>query len=254
MINDKQINDKQHIIFDMDDTLIHCNKYFDQILAEFFHLMTRWFKDHGVTADEIRIKQMEIDTAGVEKLGFASANFPQSLLDTYRHFCQSHRIEPKLSQEEELFQLGLSVYDQEVEPYPGMVETLDSLQTEGHRLYLYTGGETKIQKRKIEQMKLADFFEDRIYIRQHKNIKALEEILRSGNFRRSDTWMVGNSLRTDVVPALTAGINSIYIKQRREWHYNLVELKQEPHNVLYTVSSLTEVPEIISENVTSAAQ
>ena len=63
--------------------------------------------------------------------------------------------------------------------------------------------------------------------------------------------MIGNSLRTDVVPALTAGINSIYIKQRREWQYNLVELKQEPHNVLYTVSALTEVPEVIEEHLSN---
>ena len=99
-------------------------------------------------------------------------------------------------------------------------------------------------------MKLADYFEDRIYIRQHKNITALEEILGMGSFVRSNTWMIGNSLRTDVVPALTAGINSIYIKQQREWQYNLVELKQEPHNVLYTVSALTEVPQVIEEHLT----
>lgn len=240
--------DGQHIIFDMDDTLIHCNKYFDLILGEFFELMTMWFKDYGVTTEQIRTKQMEIDVAGVDKLGFASANFPQSMIDTYRFFCQLHQKTPVLREEEALFKLGLSVYDQEIEAYPGMVETLDTLQNEGHRLYLYTGGETRIQKRKIEQMKLADFFEDRIYIRQHKNVKALEEILSVGQFNRSLTWMIGNSLRTDVVPALTAGINSIYIKQKREWHYNLVELKQEPHNVLYTVSALTEVPEIIADN------
>lgn len=245
--------ERQHIIFDMDDTLIHCNKYFDLILDEFFDLLQGWFRDHGVTVEQIRSKQMEIDVAGVDKLGFASANFPQSLIDTYRYFCDLHSREIKLSEEEQLFKLGLSVYDQEVEPYPGMMETLDTLQNEGHRLYLYTGGETKIQKRKIEQMKLADFFEDRIYIRQHKNVKALEEILSAGNFRRQLTWMVGNSLRTDVLPALTAGINSIYIKQRREWHYNLVELKQEPHNVLYTVSALTEVPEIIAESTAATS-
>lgn len=238
---------QQHIIFDMDDTLIHCNKYFDLILGEFFDLMTQWFQDYGVTVEQIRTKQMEIDVAGVDKLGFASANFPQSLIDTYRYFCKQHHKEPVLREEEQLFKLGLSVYDQEIEAYPGMVETLDTLQNEGHRLYLYTGGESRIQKRKIEQMKLADFFEDRIYIRQHKNVKALEEILSAGRFNRSLTWMIGNSLRTDVVPALTAGINSIYIKQQREWHYNLVELKQEPHNVLYTVSALTEVPDIIAE-------
>lgn len=239
----------QQIIFDMDDTLIHCNKYFDLILGDYFEWMTEWFQQYGVTTEEVRTKQMEIDVAGVNKFGFASANFPQSLIDTYHYFARTHGRDSSSKEEELLLQLGLSVYDQEIEAYPGMVETLEQLREVGHCLHLYTGGETRIQKRKIEQMKLTEYFEDRIYIRQHKNITALEGILKDGTFSRSDTWMIGNSLRTDVVPALTAGINSIYIKQQREWQYNLVELKQEPHNVLYTVSALTEVPEIIDDHV-----
>ncbi|OMF72411.1 HAD family hydrolase [Paenibacillus glucanolyticus] len=239
----------QHIIFDMDDTLIHCNKYFDLILGDYFEWMTEWFQQYGVTTQDIRTKQMEIDVAGVDKMGFASVNFPKSLIATYHYFSKVHGRESSQKEEELLFKLGLSVYDQEIEAYPGMIETLEKLRDEGHQLYLYTGGESKIQTRKIEQMKLAEYFNDRIYIRQHKNITALEEILSLGTFDRSDTWMIGNSLRTDVVPALTAGINSIYIKQQREWQYNLVELKQEPHNVLYTVSALTEVPEVIQEHL-----
>ena len=66
----------QHIIFDMDDTLIHCNKYFDLILGDYFEWMTEWFQPYGVTTEEVRAKQMEIDVAGIDKLGFASANFP----------------------------------------------------------------------------------------------------------------------------------------------------------------------------------
>ena len=244
---------KQHVIFDMDDTLIHCNKYFNLILGEFFELVTGWLEAFEVTTDEVRTKQMEIDVAGVSKLGFASANFPQSLIDTYRFFCAKHGVEPSAQHEDQLFKLGLSVYDQEIEAYPGMVETLDSLASEGHRLYLYTGGEAKIQQRKIEQMKLGPYFNDRIYIHQHKNVHALKGIMKQEKLDRTATWMVGNSLRTDIIPALSVGISSIYIKQEGEWHYNLVELKHEPHNVLYTVMALTEVPGIIGQ-VTAKAQ
>lgn len=243
----------QHVIFDMDDTLIHCNKYFDLILAAYFEQITDWFQDYGVTTEEVRSKQIEIDVEGINKLGFASSNFPESLIATYRFFSKRHRRTPVTSEEQELYQLGLSVYDQEVEAYPGMVETLNALQESGHHLYLYTGGETKIQQRKIEQMKLFQYFDDRIYIRQHKNIHALEEILQMRGFERTRTWMVGNSLRTDVMPALTAGINTIYLKQETEWQYNMVELKKQPHNILYTVEALTEVPEIITSHLTQTS-
>ncbi|MNP73270.1 hypothetical protein D3C76_1699640 [compost metagenome] len=57
--------------------------------------------------------------------------------------------------------------------------------------------------------------------------------------------MIGNSLRTDVLPAVTAGINSIYLKQQNEWSYNLIELEQEMQQAVMTISSIHEVPPVI---------
>lgn len=240
---------RQQLIFDLDDTLVHCNVYFDRILDEFADLIVDWFGDSRISAEEVRGKQIEIDVAGVQKIGFVSTHFPQSLIDTYRYFCRLLGRETRLAEEDKLLKLGMSVYDQEVEPYPGMEMTLELLASHGHELYLYTGGETVIQQRKIEQMKLAAYFQDRIYIRRHKNIDALEEILSSRTFDRNNTWMIGNSLRTDIAPALTAGINAVYIKHPTEWSYNLIELKKTTDTQMYTVSSLTEVPAIIAESV-----
>ncbi|MEC0239571.1 HAD hydrolase-like protein [Paenibacillus dokdonensis] len=236
---------KQHILFDLDDTLIHCNKYFGLVLGEFFELVHHWLGHETLSTDEIRQKQIEIDVAQVSKTGFNSINFPNSLIETYRYFCRELNRPIHLEEEQQLNKLGLSVYEQEVEPYPGMVETLETLQKEGHYLYLYTGGETAIQQRKIDQMKLSTYFDNRIYITQHKNESTLEQILQRGSFDRSSTWMIGNSLRTDVVPALTAGLQSIYIKQSDEWVYNMVELQQEPGSSFYTISSIEEIPDII---------
>ncbi|GIP55971.1 HAD family hydrolase [Paenibacillus vini] len=241
---------RQQIIFDLDDTLVHCNIYFDQILDEFSELLADWFQEFRITTEEIRNKQIEIDVAGVELIGFVSSHFPQSLVDSYRYFCRLLGRDLNIAEEDKLMKLGMSVYDREVEPYPGMVETLNLLRSQGHELYLYTGGETTIQQRKIEQMKLADYFQDRIYIRQHKNVEALEEILTSRTFERRSTWMIGNSLRTDIEPALSAGINAIYIKHPKEWTYNLIDLKKETDTSMYTVSSLEAVPGVIAGSLT----
>lgn len=239
---------QQQIIFDLDDTLIYCNKYFELILGQFSDLVSEWFSGYQLSIKEIRDKQIEIDVAGVQQIGFASQHFPESLIDTYRYFCQQFGERREELKEKQLMRLGLSVYEQSVEPYPGMVDTLDFLQRQQHELYLYTGGETVIQQRKIEQMKLADYFQDRIFIRQHKNIDALEEILDSRPFHRQNTWMIGNSLRTDISPALTAGIHAIYIKHPDEWSYNLIELAPRNNSYLYTVASLEEIPSIISSS------
>jgi len=239
---------QQQIIFDLDDTLIYCNKYFDLILGQFADIVSEWFSEYQIPIREIRDKQIEIDVAGVQQVGFASRHFPESLIDTYRYFCQQFGERQEELKERQLMKLGLSVYDQSVEPYPGMVETLDFLQRQHHELYLYTGGETVIQQRKIEQMRLADYFQDRIFIRQHKNIEALEEILTSRPFNLHNTWMIGNSLRTDISPALSAGIHAIYINHPDEWTYNIVELEPRNNSNLFTVASLEEVPAIITNS------
>ncbi|MNP87460.1 hypothetical protein D3C76_1883720 [compost metagenome] len=51
------------------------------------------------------------------------------------------------------------------------------------------------------------------------------------------------------MPAVTAGIHSIYIKQPNEWQYNIVELQPNPDVSMYTITALKEVPEIIHENL-----
>ncbi|WP_458122200.1 HAD family hydrolase [Paenibacillus sp. Z6-24] len=239
----------QHLIFDMDDTLIYCNKYFNLILDEFISLLSGWFADEGLQMHDIRQKQIEIDVAGVHQVGFASEHFPRSLVETYHHFSHLYNRPTSELEERQLRLLGSSVYEKEVEAYPGMVETLEMLQQAGHTLYLYTGGEDAIQQRKIDQMKLTSYFDSRIFIRQHKNVKALEEIITSHLLPRQDTWMIGNSLRSDVQPALQASLNTIYIKHELEWAYDIIQLQAETEQSFHTVSKLTEVPDIIHQSL-----
>lgn len=237
---------KQQIMFDLDDTLIHCNKYFYLVIDQFIDAMTTWFAGFGpITVESIRDKQMEIDIACVAVSGFKSEHFPQSFVDTYTHF--SHLTGRKRSSSEEIFlwKLGLSVYEHETEPYPQMEQTLFSLAEAGHELHLYTGGELLIQRRKIERLQLDRYFESRIYIRRLKNNDALEDILNTGTFDRNRTWMIGNSIRTDVVPALTAGIHAIHMRAKSEWEYNVIQIDVEPKGAFFTLDHLLEVPDTI---------
>ncbi|WP_373230978.1 HAD family hydrolase [Cohnella sp.] len=236
---------EQKIMFDLDDTLVYCNKYFNFILDQFTDEMTDWYSPAGITRASIMEKQTEIDIARVHVQGFKSEHFPQSFIDTYRYFQDITGRAPSPLEEEKLWKLGNSVYEQEVEPYPKMEETLDTLAKRGHELHLYTGGDTLIQNRKIELMQLERYFEDRIYVRQLKNTAALEQILSEGEFDRVNTWMIGNSVRTDVLPALQCGINAVYLKQETEWTYNVIPIDTSPKGALLTLTALPQVPPAI---------
>jgi putative hydrolase of the HAD superfamily len=141
------------------------------------------------------------------------------------------------------------VFDIPVEPIPYMNETLQRLKEEGHELYLHTGGDEANQQRKIAQLELTTYFEHRIFISEHKDTTALSDILKTIKADPDVTWMVGNSLRTDIVPALEMDIHAIYIPAENEWQYNMVEVNVDHNSAFLTVDSLQEVPDVIEKHI-----
>jgi putative hydrolase of the HAD superfamily len=236
---------KQYIIFNLDDTLAYCNKYFDEVIDRFADTMKEWFLDNGISEEQIKQKQLELDIASVSQHGITSEHFPQSFVDTYAFFCKAAGREPDPEKVKLVRKLGESVYDYKVEPLPFMYETLDELKDEGHELFLHTGGDPAIQRRKIGQLQLAAYFGNRVFISTFKDTKALQNILSRYPFDRQRTWMIGNSIRTDIIPGLECGVNVIYIPAENEWKYNIAEIHVKPQGAFLTLKSLQEVPEAI---------
>ncbi|TLS53148.1 HAD family hydrolase [Paenibacillus antri] len=231
-----------NLLFDLDDTLIHCNKYFDLVIDQFADLVETWFASHKLTKEEIKKKQLELDLAGIHVHGFAAERFPESFAETYDHYSDLFGREPDPEERQRLLDLGYTVYDSEFELYPHVVDTLSRLRSEGHLISLYTGGVEKIQRAKVEKVNLGPFFEDRIFVAQHKNAEALERILTTMGFDRSRTWMIGNSLRTDIAPAVACGIGAVYIPPLSNWAFDLVDIPVGQSERLLRLESISQVP------------
>jgi putative hydrolase of the HAD superfamily len=238
----------QSILFDLDDTLLHCNKYFELVIEQFADQMATWFRGYNVKQHEIRTKQAELDVASVHSHGFTVEHFPQSFVDTYEHFSDLEGRPKSKSEAKFLYKLGSSVFEQEIEAYPNMRETLTALKSRGHELSLYTGGVKEVQLSKVARFGLDEFFHDRIFIALHKNTEAMEEVIVKKGLDRRRTWMIGNSIRTDIVPALENGIHSIHIPAIHEWDYNNVDIRIQPRSTFLRLSSLLEVPEAIERH------
>jgi putative hydrolase of the HAD superfamily len=234
---------KQNIIFNLDDTLIECNKYFHLVNEQYAALMKEWFP--GIPSDTVKAKQVEYDLAVVDKNGLTVDHVPQSFMSAYGYFCKETGRNPREEEVNRLEKLGYSVFTMPVEPLPHMYETLEELKKAGHELYLHTGGEEKNQWRKISQLQLAAYFDNRVFISKHKDVEALAKIMDKMDFDPTITWMVGNSLRTDIIPGLEQGIHVIYIPAPNEWHYNVVDITVKPKGAFLTLSSLNQVPEAI---------
>jgi putative hydrolase of the HAD superfamily len=238
---------KQNILFNLDDTLSYCNRYFNLVIDEFADQMMAWF--NSISEEDIKKKQLQLDVAAISEHGLKSDRFPESFVGTYQYFSDLTGREKKKDEIHYLRELGFKVFEIPVEPIPFMNETLQRLKEDGHELYLHTGGDEANQRRKITQLELTTFFEHRIFISEHKNTTALSDILKTIKADPSVTWMVGNSLRTDIVPALELDIHAIYIPAEMEWQYNMVDLDVDHRSAFLTVDSLQEVPDVIDERI-----
>ncbi|WP_173918187.1 HAD family hydrolase [Halobacillus sp. Marseille-Q1614] len=238
----------QVLIFDLDDTLVHCNKYFKDAIDQFTIELLAWFP--CASPEELKKKQLEIDIKSIEEHGLNSARFPESLVDTYSYFSKKYDRPVQESEIQRIRTIGQSVFQVEVQPLPHMYEVLNELKEDGHELYLFTGGDEDNQHRKVHQLELYTYFEDRIFIYNHKNTNALEEVVDTIKCDRNVTWMIGNSLRTDITPGLKLGLNTIHIPAELEWKYNnKIETNVLPNHKIQTLNSLREVPPFIRENI-----
>src|SRR4051794_22267452 len=95
----------QTLIFDLDDTLIECNKYFRDATNQFAKQMNEWFPT--VTEEEIKDKQMEIDIKSIEIYGLNSSRFPESFISTYKYYCEKKNREVMESEIERVRIMGL---------------------------------------------------------------------------------------------------------------------------------------------------
>lgn len=235
---------KQNIIFDLDDTLIHCNKYFLTAIDNFLDNMLNCFHEYDIDKEEIRTKQQEIDIKGVTKNGFAAEHFANSFLETYASFCEKFG-KPKNTQEEAALKaIASSAYNQQFEPYPFMRDVLESMKGAGYNLYLYTAGNPIIQRKKVEIVNIAHFFGDRIYVTPHKNAEVLQSIIKKNNLDKEHTWMIGNSMRSDIKPAIEAGIKAVFIPGKFEWAYDNVTLEKHHNEAFITLESLDELKDL----------
>ncbi len=212
-----------HVWFDLDDTLIHCNLYYDHVLDAFAQQVAFWFEGRFSYA-HIRALQQQIDLNGVAIHGFTADHFPDTLVETYRTLCTQTKTTPRIQYMEWLEQCGYSVYDSAFALYPDAIETLQALQQAGFTLSLYTGGNVEIQHRKVAKHGLNAFFQDRIYVAQHKNATSLEHLLHTHDIDRARTWMVGNSTRSDIVPAIQCGIGAVYVPPLTTWVYDALHV------------------------------
>jgi len=196
------------LVIDADDTLWENNIYFEAAFEEFVG-----FLDHSrLTAAEIRGVLDEIEITNSRIHGYGSRNFGRNLRQCYRRL-----VERQIHEEDLNTVMGFAerILERPVEVIEEVPETLAYLASR-HDLTLFTKGHPEEQRLKIERSGLGRFFAHRAIVKE-KDAEAYRALAAERGFDLARAWMIGNSPKSDINPALAAGWNAVFVPHARTW-------------------------------------
>jgi len=209
----------QTLMIDADDTLWENNHLFDQAIASFIQ-----FLDHKThTPGEVRDHLNRIEHERVRVHGYGLESFRKSLVVCFEELSgeavtRTHRTE--------IDRFTALIADSPIELLPDVDATLAYLAGR-HRLLLVTKGAEEEQVRKLARSGLADYF-DGVEVLSEKHMRAYLELKDRHACEATTTWMIGNSPKSDVNPALAAGLNAVLVPPANTWVLEHEKLSDAP--------------------------
>jgi putative hydrolase of the HAD superfamily len=196
------------LIFDADDTLWENNIYFEKAFDDFCD-----FLNHShLSSTQIRDILNEIESVNARIHGYGSINFGRNLQQAYRHLAQREIREDDLRH---VMSLAERILEQPVEVIDGVPETLAYLASR-YDLTLFTKGHPEEQRLKVDRSGLGGFFGHTAIVKE-KDAPAYRTLLAERGFDPKITWMIGNSPKSDINPALEAGLNAVLVPHAHTW-------------------------------------
>jgi len=197
------------LLIDADDTLWENNVYFEQVREQFL----QWMEDRGFGVIEVQETFARIEHENILKNGYGGENFIASLRDTFLF------LQPAAAANEDGLQqidgMAETVRRHPIQLLEGVRGSLELL-SQRHQTILFTKGNPAEQTRKIEASGLSGLFKA-IEIVREKSLDAFQEVIVRHGLSKPHTWMVGNSPRSDINPAVAAGIRAFYIPHPWTW-------------------------------------
>lgn len=208
--------DRQVLVIDADDTLWETNVRFERTIASFCLLVAPL----GYAEDYVRRQVDQAERANIRRRGYGASSFLLTLEEVYLTLAGHRAEKPHL---EEIHCFARTLIEEPPRLYEGVAETLAYLGPR-HRLLLYTKGDATEQTRKVELSGVKSSFEAWEIVPE-KNEAAYRALVMRHQLPPGDVWMVGNSPRSDINPALAAGLNAVFIPSAHSWDYENEEIR-----------------------------
>ncbi len=218
-----RIGERQNLIVDADDTLWENNIYFERAFDDFCDFLAH----SAMSPAEVRAVLDEIETVNNKTHGYGTVNFARNLTECYQKLVERDvRVEdlPRIMSFTE------QILHHPIEIIPGVEETLEYLSGR-HSLTLFTKGDPEEQKLKLDRSGLGIYFGHTAIVKE-KDARSYAALIRERALDPAHTWMIGNSPKSDVNPALEAGLHAVFVPHERTWTLERAELREGPGRLL----------------------
>jgi putative hydrolase of the HAD superfamily len=210
-------NGAQTLLIDADDTLWENNIYFERAIARFVSFLNH----HEYSPEQVREVLNDVERECIVKHGYGLHSFAHALVNTFERL-SLEPVTPELHARIQSF--AHTVAEHPVEILPEVPATLEHLASR-HHLILVTKGAIAEQSGKIERSGLKEYFAA-LEIVAEKDASVYRTIVSKYELSSDTTWMIGNSPKSDINPALAAGLNAVFVPHGSTWileHDDVVE-------------------------------
>jgi putative hydrolase of the HAD superfamily len=219
------------LIFDADDTLWENNIYFEQAFEQFYSYLAH----SSLSPEQVRAVLDEIEIVNAQVHGYGSRNFARNLSQCFKHLAEREISNRDI---DAVCEFAYQILDRPPELIPGVEDTLAYL-SDRHSLLMFTKGDPDEQRMKVDRSGLALFFQH-VGIVREKDEAAYRALACDRGCVLQHTYMIGNSPKSDINPALAAGLNAVYVPHARTWSLERETLPAH-HPRLLTVERITDL-------------
>lgn len=222
------------VAFDADDTLWHSESHFAISEDRFRELVSPW-----ISSEDASARLLERERNNLKIFGYGVKGFTLSMVETAIE-ASDGKIWVEAIQE--IIDWGKEMLNHPVDLLDGVQDTIDTLKGE-YRLMLITKGDLFHQESKIAESGLADRFEQ-IEILSEKSPQHYREILERTGTVPGEFVMVGNSLRSDVLPVVAIGAHGVHIPYGITWGHERVDAA-EVEVAFHEIGTMVDLPDLL---------
>lgn len=227
------------IAFDGDDTLWHNERSFFAARDRFRELLV----NAGVELDDETVDAYvsRIEIANLKFYGYGVSSFALSLVETAIELTGGRITGAELSG---VIDLAKDMLTEEIELFPGVAQVLSTLAV-SYPLMLITKGDLLHQTSKLERSGLRDYFRH-VEVVSHKTTRTYESILTRHRVEPGRFVMIGNALRSDVLPVVNAGGWAVHIPAALSWSHEHADMPPEAHGRYFEINAFEQVTDVIA--------